>query len=100
MMNIQTCPTESLNAASYDMIREEIHRATADALDRMDDRTKIICRSRNRLLARQSAEMNRRSNRRRGPLRRFWGHLVDAYAMAWAMVVCYGEALGLIERED
>lgn len=100
MMNIQTIPTEPLSAANYELIRDEIHRATADALDRMDDRTKIICRSRNRLLARQSAELNRRSNRRRGPLRRFWGHLVDAYAMAWAMVVCYGEALHLWVRED
>ena len=95
----QITPTHAdLGAEDYDLIREEIHQSAEAARARMDDRTRIICKSRNGFMGRNLAYM--RTPYRRGPLKRLAAAIENAWAMIWAMAVCYGEALGLIEKEE
>ena len=72
------------------VVKEEVKRQRAEA-----ERAHVVEASRDRLLARKSAEVERRLNHRRGLFRRLCDRLADAWAMAWAMVICYGEALHL-----
>lgn len=90
-----------LTADAYTAIQEEIHRTADAARARMDDRTRIICRSRNGFMGRNLAYM--RTPYKRGLLERLAGAIEDAWAMLWAMVHCLpemGEHLGLWERID
>lgn len=88
--------TAPLSADVYKKIHDEIHQSAAEALDRMDDRTRVICRSRNRLLGKSLADM--RTPYHRGPLKRLLDAIGDAWALLYGMVVVYSEMLGLIEE--
>lgn len=90
------------------MVEKEIRRARAERaahckVDGMDDRTKVICRSRNRMLSRSLAELNEAAFGHRGLLKRAAQLFENAWAMLWAVGHCWaeiGEAMGLWERED
>lgn len=90
--------TAQLDVADYDAIRDEIHRTTEAARARMANPTRIICESRNGLMGRNLEYM--RTPYKRSPLKRLADALENAWAMLWAMTVCYGEALGLIEEAE
>ena len=89
--------TAPLSAEAYDAIREEIHRSADAARARMANPARIICDSRNGLMDRNLKYM--RTPYKRSPLQRLAAALENVWAMLWAMAVCYGEALGLIEEE-
>lgn len=88
--------TAPLSAEAYNQIREEIHRSAEAARTRMDDRTRIICKSRNGFMGRSLAYM--RTPYKRGPLQRLAAALENAWAMLWAIWHCWpemGETLGM-----
>lgn len=65
----------------------------------MDDRTRVICRSRNNLLADRLRWLE--TPLCRGPVKRALDALENAWAMIWAIGHCWpemGERLGLWER--
>ncbi len=90
------------------MVEREITIARAERAahcrpEGMDDRTKVICRSRNRMLGRSLAELNEAAFGRRGILKRAARLVENAWAMLWAVGHCWaeiGEAMGLWVRED
>ena len=54
--------------------------------------------SRNKLLRRSLDDINRKMRKSRNPIRRAWDRVVNAWAMGWAMLICYSLGLGLIEE--
>lgn len=80
--------------------RDKVIEAVRAEMKSQQEQAKTVEHSRNRLLARQSAELNGRLNSRRGPLRRLWSRLGDAWALAWGIIIVWGEALHLWVRED
>ena len=54
--------------------------------------------SRDRLLRQSLTEIRRKLYKRPNLLRRAWDHVVNAWAMGWAMLICYSLGLGLIEE--
>lgn len=72
------------------VVKEEVKRQRAES-----ERAQVVEASRDRLLACKSAEVERRLNHRRGLFRWLCDRLEDAWALAWAMIICYGEALHL-----
>lgn len=54
--------------------------------------------SRDRLLRQSLTEIRRKLYKRPNLLRRAWDSIVNAWAMGWAMLICYSLGLGLIEE--
>lgn len=84
--------------ADYDLLRDEIHRSAEAARDRMDDRTKVICRSRNRLMGARLDELKESVFGRRSPVKRALRAVENVWAMIWAICHCWrdmGENAGL-----
>lgn len=66
----------------------------------MDDRTRVICRSRNGFAGRRLAEISRMVHADKGPIRKGVCAVQNAWAMLWAVTAggCWvemGERLGL-----
>lgn len=71
-----------------------------DGTPGMDDRTRLICRSRNGFAGRRLAEIRRMLDDKQGPLRRAIRAVQDAWGVLWAITAggCWvemGERLGL-----
>lgn len=59
------------------------------------ERTRMVEASRDKLLCHNLENINHRMRRRRNPIRRMWERLVNAWAMGWAVLICWAEMAGL-----
>jgi hypothetical protein len=100
MSQIAMNPAAPLSARAYNLIRAEVQRTGEPAHDGMDDRTKVICHSRDWLRGRELQRITRRLSHKHRPLWRALDAVATAWGMLWAITVggCWiemGERLGL-----
>ena len=74
-----------------------------DGIGGMDDRTKLICRSRDRYAGKSLKAIREMVNGKRGIVKRIMGGIETAWAFVWAVTIGgvwveMGERLGLWER--
>lgn len=84
-----------INGVASAEIRRQQERMRAET-----ERARTVEASRDRLLSRRLAEIIRELDARPGLLRRIWRGAVNAWALFWATLICWSEALGLIEEVE
>ena len=78
------------------VVQEEIRRQQARMRGECE-RARTVEASRNRLLADRCHEYDRMTKRR--PIS-FFDRIENTWCMVWAVLICWGEALGLWVREE